>query len=109
MSKMLSKTSGISYEPYGEEEKKEVKWEKGEDYPDSQKDSPKPDVKKSPLYHGLSTRYSPDRVGVQAVRVRDGVVADPYTGKEYDYNEGFEREDGTIVPGGSPSLQSKLN
>lgn len=56
----------------------------------------------------LSTRYSPDRVGVQAQRVADGVYQDPYTNKVYDYNEGFKTEDGRSFPGGSASLQSSL-
>ena len=56
----------------------------------------------------LSTRYSPDRIGVQAVRVSDGVYKDPYTNKEYDYNEGFSTEDGRTFPGGSPSFQTSL-
>ena len=56
----------------------------------------------------LSTRYSPDRVGVQAMRVSDGVYQDPYTNKVYDYNEGFKTEDGRNFPGGSASLQSSL-
>ena len=57
----------------------------------------------------LSTRYSPDRVGVQAQRVSDGVYQDPYTNKVYDYNEGFKTEDGRSFPGGSASLQSSLS
>ena len=57
----------------------------------------------------LSTRYSPDRVGVQAQRVSDGVSQDPYTNKVYDYNEGFKTEDGRSFPGGSASLQSSLS
>ena len=56
----------------------------------------------------LSTRYSPDRVGIQAKRVSDGVYQDPYTNKVYDYNEGFKTEDGRSFPGGSASLQSSL-
>ena len=56
----------------------------------------------------LSTRYSPDRVGVQAQRVSDGVYKDPYTNKVYDYNEGFTAESGESYPGGSPALQSSL-
>ncbi len=57
----------------------------------------------------LSTRYSPDRVGIQAQRVSDGVYQDPYTNKIYDYNEGFKTEDGRSFPGGSASLQSSLS
>jgi|15BtaG_2_1085339.scaffolds.fasta_scaffold06616_2 hypothetical protein len=56
----------------------------------------------------LSTRYSPDRVGVQARRIGDGIMQDPYTNKIYDYNEGFKTEDGREFPGGSPSLQTDI-
>jgi hypothetical protein len=56
----------------------------------------------------LSTRYSPDRVGVQAMRVSDGVFQDPYTNKIYDYNDGFKAEDGRIFPGGGAALQSSM-
>ena len=67
-----------------------------------------------PLEHtarSLSTRYSPNRCGVQAMRVpgsNGGVFQDPYTKKIYDYNEGFTLEDGTSFPGGSPALQTSL-
>jgi hypothetical protein len=56
----------------------------------------------------LSTRYSPDRVGVQAQRVSDGVFQDPYTNKVYDYNEGFNTEDGRTFPAGNAALQSSM-
>ena len=56
----------------------------------------------------LSTRYSPDRPGVQAARVSDGVFQDPYTRKVYDYNEGFTTEDGRNFPGGSAAFQTDL-
>lgn len=55
----------------------------------------------------LSTRYSPDRVGVQAP-TKDGVQIDPLTGKVYDWNEGFSTETGEKFPGGSVSLQSDI-
>ncbi len=58
--------------------------------------------------HSLSTRYSPDRVGVQARRVDDGVYQDPYTKKVYDYNDGFKTEDGRDFSGGGVSLQSSI-
>jgi hypothetical protein len=57
----------------------------------------------------LSTRYSPDRVGVQAARVSDGVTKDPFTGKVYDWREGFNTESGEEISGGSVELQSKLH
>lgn len=56
----------------------------------------------------LSTRYSPDRIGVQARRVGDGVYQDPYTNKVYDYNDGFITEDGRGFSGGGVSLQSNI-
>lgn len=56
----------------------------------------------------LSTRYSPDRVGVQAARVSDGVYRDPITNKTYDWNEGFTTEDGSKFFGGNVSLQTDI-
>ena len=56
----------------------------------------------------LSTRYSPDRPGIQARRISDGVYQDPYTNKVYDYNEGFKTEDGRQFPGGDASLQTDI-
>ncbi len=56
----------------------------------------------------LSTRYSPDRVGIQARHISDGVYQDPYTNKIYDWNEGFTSEDGKVYPAGSVDLQSDL-
>ena len=56
----------------------------------------------------LSTRYSPDRPGVQARRVSDGVFQDPITNKTYDWNEGFKTEDGAEFSGGGVSLQTDI-
>lgn len=56
----------------------------------------------------LSTRYSPDRVGVMARRIADGVYQDPITNKVYDWNEGFTTEDGEKFNGGRVSLQTDL-
>lgn len=56
----------------------------------------------------LSTRYSPDRVGVQAKRISDGVYQDPITNKIYDWNEGFTTEEGEIFDGSKVSLQTDL-
>ena len=55
----------------------------------------------------MSTRYAPDMPGVQTMRYSDGVYQNPYTGKMYDFNEGFEMDD-MVFPGGSPSLQSDI-
>lgn len=56
----------------------------------------------------LSTRYSPDRVGIQVRRIGDGVYQDPYTNKVYDWNTGFKTESGDDFAGGSVDLQSKV-
>ena len=55
----------------------------------------------------LSTRYAPDMPGVQAMRVADGVYQNPYSGKVYDYNQGF-KVDNLVYSGGSPSLQTDI-
>jgi hypothetical protein len=57
----------------------------------------------------LSTRYSPDRVGIQAMRISDGVYQDPITKKVYDWNEGFKTESGHEFYGGNVSLQTDLH
>lgn len=68
----------------------------------------KSQVSFTPASRTLSTRYSPDHVGVMAKRISDGVYQDPITNKIYNWNEGFELEDGQTVPGGSISLQTDL-
>ena len=55
----------------------------------------------------LSTRYAPDMPGVQALRVSENVFQNPYSGKVYNYNEGFE-VDGIVYSPGSPSLQTDI-
>jgi len=72
-----------------------------------------PDHQKSDLSvdrfdRSLSTRYSPDRVGVQARRIADGVYQDPITNKIYDWNDGFKTEDGETFTGGGVALQSDI-
>lgn len=57
----------------------------------------------------LSTRYSPDRPGVQARRVSDGVYQDPITNKVYDWNEGFTSETGSKFYGGHVALQTDFS
>lgn len=69
---------------------------------------PKADTTMSRFDRSLSTRYSPDRVGVQARRVADGVQQDPITNKVYDWNEGFTTEDGEQFGGGAVSSQTDL-
>lgn len=68
----------------------------------------KTDLSEDTYNRSLSTRYSPDRVGVQARRVSDGVYQDPITNKVYDWNEGFTTEDGQKFEGGRVSLQTDL-
>lgn len=57
----------------------------------------------------LSTRYSPDRPGIQARRLSDGVYQDPITNKVYDYNSGFKTESGEEIAGGHVSLQTDFD
>jgi hypothetical protein len=68
----------------------------------------KADNKVHDVSRSLSTRYSPDRVGVMARRIADGVYQDPYTNKVYDWNQGFKTETGDVFPGGAVNLQSQL-
>lgn len=68
----------------------------------------KVDLSEDKINRSLSTRYSPDRVGVQARRISDGVYQDPITNKVYDWNEGFTTEDGEKFEGGRVSLQTDL-
>ena len=68
----------------------------------------KTDLSEDQVNRSLSTRYSPDRVGVQARRISDGVYQDPITNKVYDWNEGFTTEDGEKFEGGRVSLQTDL-
>jgi hypothetical protein len=71
-------------------------------------DHKKTDLSTDTFDRSLSTRYSPDRVGVQARRVSDGVSQDPVTNKIYDWNEGFKTEDGETFNGGGVSLQTDI-
>lgn len=47
------------------------------------------------------SRYSPDHPGVQMMRISDNIYQDPITRKIYDFEKGFETEDGTEHKGGS--------
>lgn len=92
-------------------EKKQLKAPKSEDkYPETSSRQPKSKASKPSPASTLSTRYTPSRKnsGTQSLRVDDDSVADPYTGKIYNYKEGFVMEDGTVVYGGSVSLQTKV-
>ena len=66
------------------------------------------DLSEEKYNRSLSTRYSPDRVGVQSRRLSDGVYQDPITNKIYDWNEGFKTEDGESFSGGGVSLQTDI-
>ena len=68
----------------------------------------KADISTREFDRSLSTRYSPDRPGVQARRIADGTYQDPYTGKIYDWNEGFKTETGEEFQGGGVALQTEL-
>lgn len=72
------------------------------------KDHQDSDLSTNHFNRSLSTRYSPDRVGVQARRIADGVYQDPITNKVYDWNEGFKTEDGSIFNGTDISLQTDV-
>jgi hypothetical protein len=68
----------------------------------------KTDLSEKVYNRSLSTRYSPDRVGVQAARIGDGVCQDPITNKIYDWNDGFKTEDGENFVGGGVALQTDI-
>ncbi len=76
---------------------------------DTGKEHQKSNNKVDQVDRSLSTRYSPDRVGVQARRISDGVSQDPITNKVYNWNEGFTTEDGETFHGGQVSLQTDLD
>ena len=61
---------------------------------------------KSSESHSLSTRYSPDLVGVQLGRVGEGLWQCPITGKVYSWESGFTDMDGNEHPGGSVAAQT---
>jgi len=56
----------------------------------------------------LSTRYCPDHVGVQAVRVSECVYQCPVDGRTYDYEGGYTNYRGQRVPGGSIAAQTPM-
>ena len=57
----------------------------------------------------LSTRYVPDKPGIQAGRLlgQEGGFYDPITNKEYNFQEGFSLS-GTEYPAYSVSMQTDL-
>jgi hypothetical protein len=54
----------------------------------------------------LSTRYCPDHVGVQSVRISENTRQCPIDGKTYNYESGYTNYEGQKVPGGSVSSQT---
>ena len=54
----------------------------------------------------LSTRYCPDHIGIQAIRIAEHVYQCPIDGKIYDYRSGYTNYKGQRVPGGSVSEQT---
>ena len=65
-------------------------------------------VESDQVQRGLSSRYSPDRVGEMLMRIGDNVYQSSITGKIYDYNEGFATEQGDVFSPSSVSNQTKL-
>jgi len=62
-----------------------------------------------PIHEGsLSTRYCPDHIGVQAVRIDDHTYQCPLDGKEYNYETGYVNYEGQGVPGGSVAAQTPM-
>jgi len=61
------------------------------------------------LQEPLSTRYCPDHPGVQIARVGDREYQCSLDKKVYNFDTGYTLENGTQVPGGSVSEQSRLD
>jgi hypothetical protein len=56
----------------------------------------------------LSTRYCPDHVGVQTLRIGERMYQCPIDGRTYDYEEGYTNYNGQRVPGGSIAAQTPM-
>ena len=54
----------------------------------------------------LSTRYCPDHIGTQTVRISERVYQCPLDGKVYNYEVGYKNYKGEQVPGGSIAAQT---
>jgi len=63
--------------------------------------------KKQILGEPLSSRYCPDHPGTQIARIGEHRWQCELDKKIYDYETGFTKEDGTKVPGGDVSEQTK--
>jgi len=55
----------------------------------------------------LNTRYCPDHSGVPIARVGQGIWQCEMDHKQYNFETGYELNDGTKVPGGDVSLQTQ--
>ncbi len=65
-------------------------------------------VEEKKVTKSLSTRYSPDHIGVQSRRISDEETQDPYTNKIYNWAEGFTSDSGDKYDGASVSLQTDV-
>jgi len=54
----------------------------------------------------ITTRYCPDHIGVQAIRVAERTYQCPLDGKVYNYEVGYTNYKGQKVPGGSVANQT---
>jgi len=59
-----------------------------------------------PRLGSLSTRYCPDHIGVQSVRISDRIYQCPIDGMVYNYESGYKNYQGQRVPGGSVAAQT---
>jgi hypothetical protein len=59
-----------------------------------------------PRLGSLSTRYCPDHIGVQSVRISDRTYQCPIDGRVYNYESGYKNYQGQRVPGGSVAAQT---
>lgn len=73
----------------------------------NQKNNPEFTEIKSRSEGALSSRYCPDHVGVQTVRIEPDVYQCPIDGKKYNYRQGYVNYDGQRVPGGSIEGQTE--
>jgi hypothetical protein len=61
-----------------------------------------------PMEMPLNSRYCPQHAGVPVVRIGEHEVQCILDKKVYNYETGYALDDGTKVPGGDVSLQTKL-
>ena len=93
------------------QEPKEILDEKNKtaakDYEKDLKDSPKMKSARI-LSEPLDSRYCPDHAGAQIMRIGERTWQCSLDGKVYSYLDGFEKLDGTKVPGSSVENQSSV-